>query len=40
MSDETWLNAKKAVELGFADEILFADKPKPDEESRRNRTEE
>ena len=25
MSDETWLNAKKAVELGFADEILFAD---------------
>ena len=23
MSDETWLNAKKAVELGFADEILF-----------------
>ena len=31
MSDETWLNAKKAVELGFADEILFADKPKEDE---------
>ena len=25
MSDETWLNAKKAVELGFADEILFTD---------------
>ena len=23
MSEETWLNAKKAVELGFADEILF-----------------
>ena len=23
MSDETWLNARKAVELGFADEILF-----------------
>ena len=34
MSDETWLNAKKAVELGFADEILFEDKPKlePDED--------
>ena len=32
MSDETWLNAKKAVELGFADEILFDDKSKPDEE--------
>lgn len=24
MSNETWMNAKKAVELGFADEILFA----------------
>lgn len=37
MSDETWLNAKKAVELGFADEIMFDDKktvPKaePDEQ--------
>ncbi len=32
MSDETWLNAKKAVELGFADEILFTDKPKPKED--------
>lgn len=32
MSDETWINAKKAVELGFADEILFDEKPqKPDE---------
>ena len=32
MSDETWLNAKKAVELGFADEILFeAKKPEPEE---------
>ena len=31
MSDETWLNAKKAVELGFADEILFEDKPKEDD---------
>ena len=25
MEDETWLNAKKAVELGFADEVLFTD---------------
>lgn len=32
MSDETWLNAKKAVELGFADEILFEDKPKEEPE--------
>lgn len=23
MSDETWFNAKKAVEMGFADEIMF-----------------
>ena len=30
MSDETWINAKKAVELGFADEILFDEKPQPD----------
>ena len=41
MSDETWLNAKKAVELGFADEIMFADKktetePDPDEEEDGN----
>ena len=34
MSDETWLNAKKAVELGFADEILFEDKPKPEPEEK------
>ena len=25
MDDETWFNAKKALEMGFADEILFAD---------------
>ena len=31
MSDETWLNAKKAVELGFADEILFESKKKAEE---------
>ena len=30
MSDETWINAKKAVELGFADEVLFDEKPEPD----------
>lgn len=32
MSNETWLNAKKCVELGFADEILFESKEKPEEE--------
>lgn len=26
MSDETWMNSKKAVELGFADKILYTDK--------------
>lgn len=33
MDDETWFNAKKAVELGFADEVLFAaeEKKKPEE---------
>ena len=25
MSDETWMNAKKAVEYGFADEVMYAD---------------
>lgn len=29
MSDETWLNAKKAHEMGFVDGILFADKKYP-----------
>lgn len=33
MSDETWINAKKAVELGFADVILF-DEKKPEQEKK------
>ena len=33
MSNETWMNAKKAVELGFADEILYDNaEPEPDGE--------
>ena len=32
MSNETWMNAKKAVELGFADEILYEDKKSVPEE--------
>ena len=33
MSNETWMNAKKAVELGFADEVLYDGKePEPDAE--------
>ena len=31
MSNETWMNAKKAVELGFADEVLY-DRKKPETE--------
>lgn len=30
MSNETWMNAKKAVEYGFADEILYEDVKKAD----------
>ena len=30
MDDETWFNANKAVELGFADKILFEDDNKKD----------
>lgn len=32
MTAETWMNAKKAVELGFADKILFIDNDGEDEE--------
>lgn len=39
MSDETWLNAKKAIELGFADVILFEDKPKDDPEDEPDQNE-
>ena len=34
MSNETWMNAKKAVELGFADEVMFEGKtPGPEPET-------
>ena len=33
MSNETWMNAKKAVDLGFADEVLFEDKKAQEKES-------
>ena len=29
MDNETWMNANKAVELGFADKVLFADNGEP-----------
>ena len=41
MSNETWMNAKKAVELGFADEILFdVEEPEEEEEGGEEETEE
>ena len=50
MDDETWMNAVKAVELGFADGILYRDADekdeepeeecKPDDESSDNKTDE
>ncbi len=36
MDDETWFNAKKAVELGFADKILFD----PDEDEKKKKPDE
>jgi ATP-dependent Clp protease, protease subunit len=32
MDEESWFNAKKAVELGFADKILFAKEKEEEEE--------
>ena len=29
MDAETWMNAKKAVELGFADSVLYTDAQRP-----------
>nr|DAI98551.1 MAG TPA: Putative ATP dependent Clp protease [Caudoviricetes sp.] len=42
MSDETWLNAKKAHEMGFVDGILFAEKknPFPPEEEEEEESDE
>lgn len=40
MSNETWMNAKKAVELGFADEVLFEAKQKVSEEPEQTPDEE
>jgi ATP-dependent Clp protease, protease subunit len=32
MTNETWMDARQAVDLGFADEILYQDKKTPDED--------
>ena len=39
MSNETWMNAKKAYDLGFVDEILFKDAEPPKEEPEEDETE-
>lgn len=36
MDDETWFNAKKAVELGFADKVLFAAEEKKKQEENQD----
>ncbi len=41
MSNETWMNARKAMELGFCDEILYENKPQDEpEEETAGETEE
>lgn len=40
MSNETWMNAKKAVELGFADGILFEDADSDDDPDEEEDTDE
>ena len=39
MDDETWMNAVKAVELGFADGILYRDSDKEDEKIEDDNTD-
>ena len=39
MDDETWMNAVKAVELGFADGILYRNSDKNDEKSEDDKTD-
>ena len=39
MDDETWMNAVKAVELGFADGILYRDSDKEDEKTEDDKTD-
>lgn len=40
MDQETWFNAKKAVELGFVDTILFSDEKKEETEPKEKPEEE
>ena len=36
MESETWMNAKKALDLGFCDEILYEAKKEPEQETEEN----
>ena len=36
MTNETWMDARQAVDLGFADEILYQDKKEPPEDPDEN----
>ncbi len=40
MSDETWLNAKKALQLGFVDGILFSKKEPETDEPEENESDQ
>lgn len=40
MSDETWLNAKKALQLGFVDGILFSKKEPETDEPEKDESDE
>lgn len=40
MSDETWLNAKKALQLGFVDGILFAKKEQETDDPEEDESDE
>ena len=37
MNAETWMNAHKAVELGFADKIMFTDAERQDNNDTKNK---
>lgn len=40
MDNETWMDAYKAVELGFADEVLYTKAEKPDEDNDEDEDED
>ena len=40
MSNETWMNSRKALDLGFCDEILYENKPQESDDQQQEETEE